>query len=271
GGGGSRFEMKGISNNDSNNIHITITNNHSNNNKSSINSENSVASAHNASTSKIPKLSLRDVLSDKYKLEVFMDFLVAEYSHENLLAIIELTQFKTFVLSLEQQRQQQQQQEQLQQWLPSTITAPHSNLTLDVGSGTPFSEVFSPRSSSTLIISLPPDIVQSHIVTCAQFSLHQKFVLLVEKYILSNATFCLNISSDERNCLVDHYRQSKNMPSSSSSSSSSPISIDTQTQSSVDFSIIFDACTREIFCLVSDSFKRFMSTDMYQKLFELTA
>jgi len=90
--------------------------------------------------------------------------------------------------------------------------------------------------------------------------LDEKFLLLIEKYILPQAVFSLNVSHKERIILTMNYTQMKKQQNGSGDVESS--------EHNVAYEVVFDNCLREILSLVGDSFRRFMATDMYYKLYE---
>ncbi|ETO36305.1 hypothetical protein RFI_00756 [Reticulomyxa filosa] len=189
-------------------------------------------------------LSLENILSNIQSLHIFMDFLFAEFAHENLIGLpllhayictlariqfvalflmcihvcihiglIELIQFKTFVLSQTSDEE-----------TPNRET--HKSL-------------------------LPESIVRSEIVFNTSKTILEKFQLLVAKFITTDAPYCLNISHSQRMALVFLSKQ-KNLDDYSTTQIAS----------------FFDECIREMFGLIRDSFARFTKTDMYEKLCE---
>ncbi|ETO07289.1 hypothetical protein RFI_30104 [Reticulomyxa filosa] len=68
----------------------------------------------------LPCLSLKDMLAVMFRLEIFMDFLLHEFAHENLLAVIELTQFEAYHMGQSSERDKELQQASL----PTMTTTP---------------------------------------------------------------------------------------------------------------------------------------------------
>ncbi|ETO29451.1 hypothetical protein RFI_07669, partial [Reticulomyxa filosa] len=150
-------------------------------------------------------LTLRQILSQKRTLEVFIQFAFGEFAHDNILGIIELTQFK----------------EMMSKKQPGSEDRPS-------------------------LITLPSDIVKSQIVFDDAKTDLEKFQMLVEKFILNNATFCLNIPYEQRAKLIAAYENRQ--------------------PASEEMVTIFDDCIIELFDLIGDCFSRFRTTDMYIQL-----
>ncbi|ETO13337.1 hypothetical protein RFI_24038 [Reticulomyxa filosa] len=100
----------------------------------------------------------------------------------------------------------------------------------------------------TFHIDLPSDIVQSEIVFNDALTPNIKFKLLVEKYILNNSQFALNLSNQNRFHLIQIYNTIKH-------------SCNLQ---QIDYRV-FNSCSAELYTLMHDNFARFKQSDVYMK------
>ncbi|ETO30604.1 hypothetical protein RFI_06519 [Reticulomyxa filosa] len=216
-------------------------------------------------------LTLREILSAKNGLELFMNFLFQEFSYENLLGLIEFAQFRNFLLSVQMKELQAIGAMATLENVPKSGTlgagleeknedkADLKQLTMIVSVDMPMTvhsddKIISSRislDSSVFHIDLPLDIVQSEIVFDNTLTPNTKFKLLVEKYILNNGRFTLNVSDQNRLHLIRLYTQVIRP-------------CHTHVQVDVDH-CVFDACSLELYALMHDNFSRFKQSDVYIK------
>ncbi|ETO03638.1 hypothetical protein RFI_33762, partial [Reticulomyxa filosa] len=98
-------------------------------------------------------------------------------------------------------------------------------------------------------IILPPEIVKSEIVFDTDLTPRQNFKFLVEKYVVSNAPYCLNLSYQQQSHILSNYKKK----------SGEELSLQ-------EMCSMFDSCLRELLSLLRNSFGRFALTDMYKKM-----
>ena len=106
-------------------------------------------------------LRLRHILKHKESYYLFMEYLLHEFSHENLLALTEMVQFQSHALELGP--------------MPSNMEA-----------------------QDELVMTLAHDIPQSAIVNDANMTLKEKARALIGKYLLNSSEFSLNVPHSVR-------------------------------------------------------------------------
>ncbi|ETO26899.1 hypothetical protein RFI_10234 [Reticulomyxa filosa] len=209
---------------------------------------------HSLDSTGLMQLHLRDILAHEHHLQVFMDFLIGEFSQENLLVIIEVTQFKDKVRgSLKHETKEDVADDDEAALHLVAMDAMDDNAAKG--------QIGVLKRGKDLQISLPEKMVQSEIVSSGNLTIEQKFEKLVEKYILLNSPFCINISDHQRANLLTQYALCKARQNSQNGVVQEEMTLDK-------YLTVFDECLREIICLIKDSFGRFIYTDMYHKLCE---
>ncbi|ETO18845.1 hypothetical protein RFI_18401 [Reticulomyxa filosa] len=212
-------------------------------------------------------LSLTDILQVMHRLEIFMDFLFHEFSHENLLGISPLYVYTymyiyvhihtytyiymymhmytytlyvhirilCYVIIAVIEFSQFQNYYLRKSSNANIINSTNANNTVvDIG------------DTMSQTVRLPEEMVKSEIVFDESKTIEEKIILLTKKYLLNGAPLMLNVSYPVRT----FFEQLNNLAG----------------MSERDKAVIFVQPIREILNLMGDSFFRFSMTEMYNQL-----
>ena len=190
---------------------------------------------------------LVDVLSDPEGFNFFVMHLMKEFSTENVLAVVEMTQYRLYYQNME--------------WNSDLISRPiqvysngynghnayngHNGYNGSNGAMSPFHD----NNARNRLMQIPEHVPKSEVLYDWELEMVDKVRHLVEKYIEEGARFQLNISGMERKEVLDKYQQ-----------------LILGTMGEIEGQYIFDSVRNSIMNLMGDSLRRFETTREYKML-----
>ena len=136
-----------------------------------------------ASRTDSKRTKLIDVLSDREGFDLFVVHLLKEFSTENVLAVVELTQYRTYYQDVD--------------WGLDYLLRdrPKQSQSLRMSNG------------GNRLIQIPEHVPRSEVIHDDELEMVDKVRYLVEKYIVEGARFQVNISGIQRQETMDKYQQ----------------------------------------------------------------
>ena len=170
---------------------------------------------------------LIDVLSDPEGFDFFVMHLMKEFSTENVLAVVEMTQYRLYYQNLE--------------WNSDLINRPMQNNARD--------NVIAGYNANNRLIEIPEHVPKSEVLYDWELEMVDKVRHLVEKYIEEGARFQLNISGVERKEIMEKYQQ-----------------LILGAMDEAEGQYMFDTVRNSIMNLMGDSLTRFETTQEYKMI-----